>query len=57
MFTPRKCGVKFDPPTLVVYYEANLSGKKELTKLKVIMEEFLEGHENNSSEWIVTGTD
>lgn len=27
MFTPRKCGVKFDPPTLVVYYEANLSGK------------------------------
>jgi len=26
MFTPRKCGVKFDPPTLVVYYEVNLTG-------------------------------
>ncbi|KAJ7394839.1 Centrosomal protein of 19 kDa [Desmophyllum pertusum] len=27
MFTPRKCGVKFDPPTLVVYYEVNRTGK------------------------------
>lgn len=27
MFTPRKCGVKFDPPTLVVFYEINLTGK------------------------------
>ncbi|KAL9970638.1 hypothetical protein ACROYT_G023048 [Oculina patagonica] len=27
MFTSRKCGVKFDPPTLVVYYEVNLTGK------------------------------
>ena len=26
MFTPRKCGVKFDPPTLVVFYEVNLTG-------------------------------
>lgn len=26
MFTPRKCGVKFDPPTLVVYYEVKLTG-------------------------------
>ncbi|XP_020607841.1 centrosomal protein of 19 kDa-like [Orbicella faveolata] len=27
MFTPRKCGVKFDPPTLVVYYEVKRTGK------------------------------
>lgn len=27
MFTPRKCGVKFDPPTLVVYYEVKSTGK------------------------------
>lgn len=27
MFAPRKCGVKFDPPTLVLYYEVKLSGK------------------------------
>ena len=26
MFTPRKCGVKFDPPTLVVYYEVKSTG-------------------------------
>ena len=26
MFTPRKCGVKFDPPTLVVYYEVKRTG-------------------------------
>ncbi|KAK3738103.1 hypothetical protein QZH41_013837 [Actinostola sp. cb2023] len=27
MYTPKKCGIKFDPPTLVVFYEDTSSGK------------------------------
>ena len=27
MYTPRQCGVKFDPPALVLYYVINATGK------------------------------
>jgi hypothetical protein len=27
MYTPRQCGVKFDPPALVLYYVENATGK------------------------------
>ena len=27
MYTPRQCGVKFDPPALVLYYVVNATGK------------------------------
>ncbi|XP_068754198.1 centrosomal protein of 19 kDa-like isoform X1 [Montipora capricornis] len=37
MFTPRKCGVKFDPPTLVLYYEANLTGKLHKRSMPIRM--------------------
>lgn len=37
MFTPRKCGVKFDPPTLVVYYEVNLTGKLHKRSMPIRM--------------------
>ena len=26
LFTPRKCGVKFDPPALILYYLVNATG-------------------------------
>ncbi|KAM7445312.1 Centrosomal protein of 19 kDa [Porites harrisoni] len=37
MFTPRKCGVKFDPPTLVVFYEVNLTGKLHKRSMPIRM--------------------
>ncbi|XP_068699707.1 centrosomal protein of 19 kDa-like isoform X2 [Montipora foliosa] len=37
MFTPRKCGVKFDPPTLVLYYDANLTGKLHKRSMPIRM--------------------
>ena len=27
MYKPRQCGVKFDPPALVLYYVINATGK------------------------------
>ena len=33
MYTPRQCGVKFDPPALVLYYVINATGKLRLIYL------------------------
>ena len=33
MFSPRKCGVKYEPPTLVLFYEDNSSGTPFISSL------------------------